>query len=169
MPLLSKQHSIGWEDRLWRIHFFLEFLQFHIFWPREKMFWYFWQKIISRFVRIVFCMSAGNFQEYQFSWEAIYLLVSFSLSVMVFRTFAKKTSVKFVKAAFNVWAGKVRREPFTFGKVTTIFFVWLLSIVFPWGFQNCLLRVQRKLLRVLNGTLSALSSDLSEKISNFCL
>ena len=91
------------------------------FWPREKLFWHFWQKIINRFVRSVFCMSGGNFQEYQFSWEAIYLLVSFSLSVMVFRTFAEKNSVKFVKAAFNVWAGKVRREPFTYGKITTFF------------------------------------------------
>ena len=140
-----------------------------LFWPREKLFWPFWQKTINRFVRSVFCMSAGSFQGYQFSWEAFYLLVSFGLSAMVFRTFARKTSAKFAKAAFNVWAEKVRKEPFIFGKITTFFFFGILSIVFPWRFQNCLLRVQRQLLRGFTGTLSALSSDLSEKISNFCL
>ena len=150
--------------------FFLEFLQFHIFLTsRETLLIFFWQKNIKRFVRSVFCMSAENFQEYQFSWEAFYLLNSFGLSAMVFRTFAKKTSVKSVKTAFNVWTEKVRGEPFTSEKIITFFFFGLLSIVFPWGFQNCLLRVQRKLLRGFTGTLSALSSDLGKKISNFCL
>ena len=36
MPLLSKQHSIGWEDHLWRIQFFLQFFSSLIFsWPWE--------------------------------------------------------------------------------------------------------------------------------------
>ena len=105
----------------------------------------FGKKVINRFVRSVFCMSAGSFQEYQFSWEAFYLLISFGFSAMFFRTFARNTSAKFAKAAFNVWAEKVRKEPFIFGKITTFFFFGILSIVFPWGFQNCLLRVQRKL------------------------
>ena len=78
--------------------------------------------------------------------------------------FRGKKSMEIVVAAFNVSAEKIRGEPFTFGKVTTIFFVGLLSIGFPWGFQHCLLRVQRKLLRVLNGTLSALSSDFEQKV-----
>ena len=71
-------------------------------------------------------MSAGIFQGYQFSWEAFYLLVSFGLSAIDFRTFAEKTSVKFVKAAFNVWAENVRREPLPFGKTSTFFLFGLL-------------------------------------------
>ena len=107
---------------MWKILFFLEFLQFHIFLTsRETVLVFFAKKIINRFVRSVFCVSGGNFQEHHFSWEALYLLVSFGLSAMVFRTFAKKTSVKSVKTAFNVWAEKVRRETFTFGKITTFF------------------------------------------------
>ena len=112
--------------------FFRSFCNSIFFWPQEKLLWYFWQNIINRFVRIVFCMSAGKIQQYQFSWEAFHLLVSFGRSAMVFRTFAKKTCVEFVKAAFIVSAEKVRREPFTFGKITTFFFSGLLSIVFPW-------------------------------------
>ena len=139
LPPLSKQHSIGWEDHLWKSLFFLEFLQFHIFWPREKLFWYFWQKIINRFVRNVFCMSAGTVQEYHFSWEAFYLLVSFGLSATVFRTFAKKTSVKFVKAALNVWMEKVRREPFTFGKITTRFSAGFCRLFFHGVFKTACL------------------------------
>ena len=49
LPLLSKQHSIGWEVHFWKILFFLKFSQFHIFWPREKLFWYFCKTISTGF------------------------------------------------------------------------------------------------------------------------
>ena len=116
--------------------FFWCFCSSIFFWPREKLFWYFWQKIINRFVRSVFCMSAGIFQEYQFSWEAFYLLVSFDLSAMVLRTCAKKTSVEFVKAAFNVWAEKVRREPSSFGKILHFFSVDFCRLFFHGVFKT---------------------------------
>ena len=102
------------------------------FWPREKLFWPFWQNNISRFVRSVFCMSAGKFQEYQFSWEAFYLLVSFGLSAMVFRTFAKKTSVKSVKTAFSVWTERLE-ENFYFWKNYYIFFLRTFVVCFSMG------------------------------------
>ena len=87
-------------------------------------------------MRNVVCISAGTVQEYQFSWEAFHLLVSFDLSAMAFRTFAKKTSVEFVKAAFNVSAEKVRREPLPFGKITTFFFLRTFVDCFSAGFSK---------------------------------
>ena len=134
---------------------------------RQEVFGFLAKK--GRIVKTVFLLSTGGFYGKQLSAKffLVFGYVRSSCDDLLF--YRGKKSLESVKAAFNVSAEKVRGEPFTFGKVTTIFFVGLLSIVFPWGFQNCMLRVQRKILRVLNGTLSALSSDLSEKISNFCL
>ena len=107
----------------------------------SENFWEIWKKIIGRVVKSVFSFSAGRF-------------IGLSL---------EKTSKEFATAAFNLSSEKSWIETSTFGKITTISFFWPLSIVFLWGFRNCLLRVLRNLLRSFFGSFLSLGSEIDWK------
>ena len=95
MPLLSKQHSIGWEDHLWWTQFFLEFCSSFIFFRPWEMFFAFWQKSIGRVVETVIHASCETYWGTLGFFEEHSYMVKSSIQNFsdVFRALSKKFPV----------------------------------------------------------------------------